>query len=179
MEAVMNEQNVVVEESRKREAGFSGLEMVGVFLFFLTMVAGGAWVVSDLFEGSKVAELQQGVASIRMNVQQMYASSTDYTGLDNTAAIAAGAVPSKMVDDSSTIMSPWGDAITVAPGTDTKNFTITVTDLPQSACVKLSQFQAYAWEDITVGGTTAIDLTVQAASALCTADGLSVVFTGR
>lgn len=164
---------------KNKESGFMGMDAMGTLLFSLIMLAGAGLLVAQLFAGSKVAEVQQAVSTMRMNIQQMYISSTDYTGIDNTAVIAGGAVPAKLVDSSALITSPWGDAITIAAGTDPKTFTIAIANLPQEAAVKLSKYQPESWDNIQVGDTSTMDLTVQGASALCTGDGLTVTFTGR
>ncbi len=175
-----------VADVKENEKGFTILEVTGAFLFGLIITAGSALLVSELFGQGKIAELQDGISYIRMNTQQMFSGSNDYTGLDTAAVIASGAVPSKMVDGTD-IKTPWGDAMTVAvaSGTDadTNTFTITVPNLDQDACIKMAQFQSYAWEDITVGdgstGTSTMGKTAPEASKLCTGDAMTIVYKAR
>ena len=162
----------------QREAGFMGLEGQGTLLFYLIMLAGGALIVAMLFGGGKLSEIQQGVSAIRMNVQQMYTSSLDYTGLTNDLAIKSGLVPQKLVKGGA-IVNGWGGAVTVATGDDTGTFTITVASIPQDACTKLATFQMESWLTVEVNNTAiARDSAIAAAADNCQASN-TIVYTAR
>lgn len=163
---------------RTHESGFMGLEGQGTQLFYLFMVAGGALLVYMLFSGGKLSEIEQGISSMRMQTQQMFTSSLDYTGLSNDLAIKAGLVPKKLVKGGG-IVNGWGGAVTLAEGDDTGTFTITVSGIPQDACTKLATFQIESWLSVEVNNTAiSADTAVVEAADNCQASN-TIVYTAR
>ena len=55
--------------------------------------------------------------------------------------------------DGTAIVDAWNGDVTVASADDGRSFTIELTLVPQSECVKLGAFQIDTWESITVNGT--------------------------
>lgn len=160
------------------EAGFMGLEGQGTLLFYLFMVAGGGLILYMMFSGGKLAEIEQAIAAMRMNTQQMYTSSLDYTGLTNELAIKSGLVPQKLVKGG-TLVNGWGGAVTITTGDDTGTFTITVAQVPQEACTKLATFQLESWLTVEVNSTgISKDAAVAEAADNCQASN-TIVYTSR
>lgn len=149
------------------EAGFVMVEMSGGILLYLIMMAAAAILLYSLFSNSKLAETQQGVLSMRMQIQQLYTGATDYSGLDNALAVKAGVVP-KRFQRGTSVVTPWGGDITLGAGSDPGTFTITLTQIPQEACTKLATFQAESWSTISVnGGAVAQGTSVASAAQSC------------
>lgn len=126
-----------------------GIGTIGVVLISLGIIAGLLFL---LFGASKQLDAQQGLSTLRMNVQQMFTSSNNYEGIDDALAIKAGLIPKKMIRGNG-LVNPWGGAITLAEGDDPSTFTITITAIPQEACTKLAAFQLENWHHIEVNGT--------------------------
>lgn len=161
-----------------RQAGFMGVESLGSLVFYLFMIAAAALLVYNLMSGGKLSETQQSISSIRMSVQQMFASSLDYTGLTNDLAIKAGLVPKKLIKGGG-ILNSWGGAIAIATGDDTGTFTITLDSVPQDACTKLATYQLESWLQVEVNNTAiGLDTAVAAAAENCEASN-SIIYTAR
>lgn len=143
------------KHKRHSEAGFMGLEGMGTYVFYMIMTGVVGLVVYGLFGSSKLSEMEQAVASIRMQTQQMFTSSMDYSGLDNALAMKAGLIPKKLIKGGNLVNS-WGGTVTVATGDDSATFTISVTNVPQDSCTKLATFQVENWLSVEVN-STAID----------------------
>ena len=146
------------------EAGFVMVEMSGGILLYLIMLAAAAILIYALFSNSKLAETQQGLLSMRMQIQQLYTGTTDYAGLDNALAVKAGVVP-KRFQRASALVTPWGGDITLASGSDPGTFTITLAQIPQEACTKLATFQVESWSSIAVNGAAVAQGTSVASAA--------------
>lgn len=160
------------------EAGFMGLEGQGTLLFYLVMLAGAALILYMMFSGGKLAEMEQSLSAMRMNTQQMFTSSLDYTGLNNDLAIKSGLVPRKLIKGGS-VNNGWGGSVTLATGDDTGTFTITVAAVPQEACTKLATFQLESWLSVEVNSTAiAKDAAVADAADNCEASN-TIVYTSR
>ena len=165
-------------ETQHAEAGFMGLESQGSLLFYLIMVGGAGLILFMLFSGGRLSEMQQSLAAMRMNTQQMFTSSLDYTGLSNDLAIKAGLVPQKLVKGGS-LINGWGGAVTLATGDDTGTFTITVAQIPQDACTKLATFQLESWLSVEVNSSgISKDTAVAEAADNCQANN-TIVYTSR
>lgn len=169
---------ITKERTSTSEDGFLSLEAMGALLFALLMIAGVSITVSQLFSGGKVSETQQAISNIRMNTQQMFTGSLDYTGLDNVVAIKSGLIPKKFLKGGAPT-NGWGGAITIAAGTDTGTFTIALADIPQDACTKMAVHDITSWDAVAVNGG-AVDKTGNpaAAAALCTETN-TIVYTAR
>lgn len=160
------------------ESGFMGLEGMGSLLFYMLMLAGAALIVSLLFGGSKLSETQQAIASIRMNVQQMFTSSLDYTGLSNDLVIKAGLAPKKLVRNNN-LQNAWGGSVTISEGDDSSTFTLTLSNVPQADCSKLATYQIESWLSVEVNSTAiASDSAVAAAAENCEASN-TIMYTAR
>lgn len=164
--------------------GFGLLEVILVF----ALVIGAAAVVFSVFQSAKpsadASNEGSNLSTIATNIKSTYGINHNYTGLDNTSAIAAKIIPSSMASGTSTVTSQWG-AVTVAAGTPTTEFTITYAGVPTETCAKFVTGVAGFFPDgITVGGTTVLDtngkLDPAALATNCNAAApVDIVFTGR
>lgn len=163
---------------RHSEAGFMGSEGLGTYLFYLLMTVAALSIIYMLFSGSKLSETQQAISAIRMNVQQTFSSSLDYTGLSNDYVMKAGLAPKKLIKGGA-LMNSWGGTLTVATGDDTGTFTITVASVPQEDCTKLATYQLDSWLNLEVNSTgIGKDTAVVEAADACQASN-TIVYTAR
>lgn len=162
------------------ESGMTLMETMGVILIGLVLMAGAAFMFASLLSSSKLAEMEQTITMVRMQTQQMFASSQDYSGLDNALAIKSGLAPKKMVKGTS-IVNSWGGNITLGVGDDTGTFTVQVDTIPHEECTKLATYQLDSWWTVDVNGTEITkDTGVAAAAGSCTeGTGNAITYTSR
>lgn len=146
------------------EVGMTLMETRGVIFIGLLLIAGAAFVSFRLVSNTKLIEMEQAITMVRMQTQQMFASSQDYTGLDNALAIKSGLAPKKMVKNSD-IYNSWGGKITLGVGDDTGTFTVTIDQIPHEECTKLAPYQLDSWWKVDVNGTEITKETGVAAAA--------------
>lgn len=127
------------------------MEMLGVLLIVLVVIAGSAVYLNSGFSKSKVASLEQDIVTMRMQIQQLFASSSDYSGLDDTTAIKAGVVPRNLIKGSR-LKTPWGGEINLSTNDSHGSFTIELSGIPQNECTQLAKFQTDAWLSVSVNG---------------------------
>lgn len=145
----------------RKSKGFGLLEVILVF----AIVIGAAAVVFTVFQSAKpsadASNEGSNISTIATNLKSTYGISNSYTGLTNTTAIQAKAIPASMTDGTN-VTSGWG-AVTVAADAGGGNaavcatagrcFDITYSTVPQDACLKLVQGIAGFFDDVTVDGT--------------------------
>lgn len=162
------------------ESGMTLMETMGVILIGLLLMAGAAFMFASLLSSNKLAEMEQTITMVRMQTQQMFASSQDYSGLDNALAIKSGLAPKKMVKGTN-IVNSWGGNITMGVGDDTGTFTVQVDTIPHEECTKLATYQLDSWWTVDVNGTEITkDTGVAAAAGSCTeGSGNVITYTSR
>lgn len=162
----------------KSESGFMGTEGLGTYLFYAIMTGAVLGIMYLLFSGSKLTETQQAIFAIRMNVQQTFTSSLDYTGLSNDYVMKAGLAPKKLIKGGA-LLNSWGGSLTVAAGDDTGTFTITLAGVPQEDCTKLATYQLETWLNLEVNNTAiSKDSAVVEAADACQGSN-TIVYTAR
>ena len=70
----------------QNQGGFMLVESLGSMLFYLIMIAAAGVLLISLFSGSKISQTEQAISSLRLQVKQLYTSSSDYSGLDTDLA---------------------------------------------------------------------------------------------
>jgi len=128
-------------------------EVIGALLIALVVIAATAVSMNSGFSKSKIVTLEQATVTMRMQIQQLFSGSSDYSGLDNPTAIKAGVVPNSLIKGSS-IKTPWGGDMTLSSNSSNASFTITLSAIPQEECTQLAKFQSDAWLSVEVNGTT-------------------------
>jgi type II secretory pathway pseudopilin PulG len=154
------------------------LETLGAILVGLIILAGAALGLNAAFSNSKLGETEQNLITMRMQIQQMFSGSSDYTGLDNELALKAGLVPKPFIKGSS-IRNSFGGDITLAPVTGSSAFSITLTSIPQDECTKLAKFQTDAWLSVNVNGTDTTGGSVADIVTACSSSNNTITFTAR
>jgi hypothetical protein len=174
-----NSFRVKVQQAKSRaEEGWMLTEGMGSILLYLIMISAAIGLLFALFSSSKLSQMQQGLSSMTMQVQSLYAGASSYTGLTNAIAIKGGAVPRKLIKGNA-IQTPWGGALTLAPGKDTTTFTIKLASVGQDDCAKMAAYQLDMWVNVDVNGTLFDSSSgVSAAVTACT-DKSTITYTGR
>lgn len=162
----------------KSEQGFVMIESMGGMLWYLIMIAGAAVLIGILLSGGKLSEMQQGLSSLRMQTQQLYTGSIDYTGFDNALAIKAGIVPKRFRRGDS-LYTPWGGAITVTTGSDVGTFEIKLEEVPQEDCAKMGTFQIDSWDKVSINGNTLDKLSSVATAGTACSSLNTIIYTSR
>ena len=129
----------------------NSMEVLCVLLITLVVIAGAAVYLNSGFSKSKVVSLEQGIVTMRMQIQQVFSASPDYSGLDNATAIKAGVVPKSLVKGNG-LKTPWGGEINLSTNDANGSFTIELSGIPQEECTQLANFQADAWLSVQVNG---------------------------
>lgn len=160
------------------ESGFMMTESMGSLLFYLIMIGAAAAAVGLLLLGGKLSEMQQGLSTLRMQTQQLYTGSIDYTGLDNALALKTGIVP-KRFRRGDNLFTPWGGAITLATGSDVGTFTITLEGILQEDCAKMGTYQSDSWDSVSINGANLDKYSsVATAGAACSTTN-TLIYTSR
>lgn len=129
------------------------MEVLGALLIGLVVIAASAVYLNSGFSKSKVVSLEQDIVTMRMQVQQLFSGSSDYSGLDNTTAIKAGVVPKSLIKGSS-LKTPWSGEITLSANASNASFLIQLSGIPQEECTQLAKFQSDAWLSVGINGTS-------------------------
>lgn len=132
------------------------MEVLGALLIGLVVIAGSAVYLNSGFSKSKVVSLEQDLVTMRMQVQQLFSGSSDYSGLDNATAIKAGVVPKSLIKGTS-LKTPWGGDISLAANSGNASFTIQLSGIPQEECTQLAKFQSDAWLSVGINGNSLSD----------------------
>lgn len=160
------------------ESGFMMTESMGSLLFYLIMIGAAAAAVGLLLLGGKLSEMQQGLSTLRMQTQQLYTGSIDYTGLDNALALKTGIVP-KRFRRGEGLFTPWGGTITLATGSDVGTFTITLEGIPQEDCAKMGTYQSDSWDSVSINGNNLDKLSSVATAGTACAASNNIIYTSR
>ena len=127
---------------KNEQSGRSMVEMLGVLAIIGVLSVGGISGYSKAMAKYKLTKAQDQMAMILINLRTAYATSPDYAGLNNTAAISLNIIPGDMLPGGlgtgSTIKNAFGGDVTIAAaGTANTNFAITYKGLGKEACVSL------------------------------------------
>lgn len=154
------------------------LETIGVILIALVVIAGAAYNLNSAFSKTKVASTQQDLVTTRMQIQQLFSGSTNYSGLTNEVAINASVVPKNMVKGTD-LKNAWGGNITINNEDANASFTIALSQIPKDECTQLAKFQLDAWLSVKVNDTL-VDATDSIASIVgnCSAKN-NIVYEAR
>jgi type II secretory pathway pseudopilin PulG len=164
---------------KRHEKGFVLTEHLGGLLIYIMMVGAAVGILFTVNATSKLATAEQSIMALAINVQGLYSSANNYTGLTNDIALRAGLVPAKFTSNN-TIKTPWGGAITLSPGSDITTFQIKMDGIGQGDCVKLGVYQLEYWVDLAVNGSSINTSTsVSDAVSACGASNNTVTYIVR
>lgn len=145
--------NIDQSPKHKKQGGWLSIEVLGAILFVLIMIAASGVNFTSLFSSNNLADTEQALATLRMQIKQLYTSSPDYTGLTTASANKSGIIPNKMIK-SNGVRDVWNGAVTIEAGANPNTFVISLAEVPQEACTKLATYQSGSWVDVKVNGST-------------------------
>jgi type II secretory pathway pseudopilin PulG len=137
---------------RARKRGVTLIEAVLFISIALGIIVGGLVFFQQASLAQRTSDAVRTISSISSETRAMYQTETDFAGVAPNVLIAAGAVPSNIVNaDGATLQNEWGgvadlSAYVNASGVLSGNtnepanneaFVIEYTDIPQAACVRL------------------------------------------
>ena len=174
----LNTQQCPKYEKRLRREG--GMTLAGILIGIslgLIVLAGIGQGVSSALNNIDIGATETDLNFIRMETKQVYTSSADYSGLNNTVAQNSGIIPSSMTK-SNGIRNKWNGNVTVAVDDEDPNtFIITLESIPQEACTKLATYGAGSWENVSVNGSSLNQTSIVSdASTQCSANN-TIAFT--
>ena len=146
--------------------------LIGVVITVITLAFVGSYI-SSVFSGTKGAQSASELSTIISNVQGLYASQPDFSGLNETVAIQSHVFPSSMVNTTTdTAVDAWmGNATVTQSSSVPTEFTIEFDSIPSGACNKLAMsYESNNLVSLTISGTAVtLPVTPPSVSPLCSA----------
>lgn len=128
--------------------------MIFVLVVIALIVVVGITAGQSLMSQGRVGNTTQDIAEIAANVEGAYANQATFAGLSNSLAISQKLVPANMVQGGTSIVDPFGGAVTLQPdGTVPNGFDIQVGGLGNASCAAVAE-DISAFE-IEINGTVA------------------------
>lgn len=134
-------------------------EILGALFKYLVALLGVVAVVAILFSTFSANKTQDAISDLtqlQTGAQSLYSNTASFTSLKNTVAISSRIAPTTMISGTS-LVNPWGGAVTIAGTTTGNQFTITEAGVPAEACVKVASAM-----------NSAVSLTINAAQSAVT-----------
>ncbi len=152
--------------------------LVGVVITIIGMVYLAGYI-SKAFSGTKTSQTMGQFTTIVANVQGLYASQPNFTGLDESTAIAGAVFPGNMAaSGSSQAYDIYGGDANVSAAANDTEFTVEFTSVPNSACIKLgSDFNSSNLVSLTVNGASPTAETPGALAGVCNAASNDMLWT--
>lgn len=130
-----------------RRRGVTLIEAVLYISIALALIVGGLVFFQQASLAQRTNSAVRNISAIASEVRALYQGSISFANLEEVALIRAGAVPSSMVDGT-TLVNEWGGTVSVRSSIQQTNggqtwransgFTITYEDIPEAACVRLT-----------------------------------------
>jgi type II secretory pathway pseudopilin PulG len=143
---------------KRNTKGFGLLEVILVF----AIVIGAAAVVFTVFQSAKpsadASNEASNLSTIATNLKSTFGINHDYSGVTNTTAIAAKAIPTSMVSGTAGVQSEWGPVTLTGvaqTATTPSTYNIVYADVPSDTCAKFVTGVSGFFPNITVGTGTA------------------------
>ena len=143
--------------------GRSMVEMLGVLAIIGVLSVGGIAGYSKAMTKFKINKSMDQISMLVANIRTLFSGQRNYSGLNNTNAIAFGIIPGEMDGGGSVITNAFSGNVTISTATVNSNadaaFTIKYEGLGQEACVTMATSD---WGSGSSSGL--VDMTVSAAS---------------
>ena len=113
---------------KNEQAGRSMVEMLGVLAIIGVLSIGGISGYSKAMAKYRINKTLDQISMLVMNIRTLFASSLDYTGLDEGLAIRMGIIPGEMQGSGSTIINAFQGNVSIKPGNqggENRSFEIT------------------------------------------------------
>ena len=121
-----------------RARGVTLVESVLFLAIAMGLFTGGLLFFRQSSQAQKTTDLVRQVSDMTAQVRLLYRSALDYSDLNETVLIGAGAVPASRIDSGGTrITTDWG-VVEVRPDpADSARFSITFFGVPTTVCTRL------------------------------------------
>lgn len=166
----MENANTIKLARANASSGFSLLELLLVVAVGAVLILAGLGAYRLVTTNANTNDAKRQVVQIKSETQRVYASQGTYAGLTLASASAAGIFSGIKGGDAGAPVSPFGFAYGIAAaGTGSPNFSITLNDLPSSACSDIATMFVGNADFISGGvGKTTTKTTAADLRALCT-----------
>lgn len=146
----------------RRQGGFSLVEIAMVLAIIALLVAGIMLFFGTASTAQKTNDAMSELAAVQQTVRSVYAGQADYTGLSETVIANAGQLPRKWVKGvppaATGLSSPFNAAVTVAPQASAAQFSVTMNNIPDTACSKMvTMDMGTGLVSVVVNGGTAVN----------------------
>lgn len=129
---------------------FLGVVAIGVIAYFVTY--------NSASSSATAQEATQSIQQIFSVMSQQFSTNPNTTGLSATTAANSGVFPSNWLTGSpgsyTAVNDPWNGAVTLAAGTTTTQYVLTLPNVPASVCTQLAAFYTPNTVSISVTGGT-------------------------
>lgn len=147
--------------------GFTNIELLLVILAGILIVSIAAKMSSEALGGAKRAKVLRGLTRLRSNIQQLYVTQKNYSGLTLQKVINAGAVPSEFVIQGAKVKHPIGGEIQLGLSGN-QQFYIQILSIPADECHNiLGVALSDDWNEIATGSGSNFTKVTSAVSATC------------
>ena len=128
--------------NRSDQNGRSMVEMLGVLAIIGVLSVGGIAGYSKAMTKFKINKSMDQISMLVANIRTLFSGQRNYSGLNNTNAIAFGIIPGEMDGGGSVITNAFSGNVTISTATVNSNadaaFTIKYEGLGQEACVTMA-----------------------------------------
>lgn len=123
--------------SRKRSKGFTLVEILLVVGFIALASIGIYAVYNKVATTQKASETARGLLLIKNGINELFAGQINYDGVSNQVVINARIAPPSWINGSGELVHPFGGAINIGWGGAGNALQITLSDVPDEACIKV------------------------------------------
>lgn len=124
---------------KKSEKGLSLIEASMVLALSAIVVSGVMFYYQSASDSNKNQNTISEVMSTVAAINGLYVGQSSFNGLDNKVLWSSSAIPSSYKSsDSGVINNPFGGQLDIETDDKAKVYAITLTGLPQSACLNLA-----------------------------------------
>jgi len=173
----------------KKQKGFTLLEIMLALVVASLLIYAVFVIFRPAQEGANTQSAQNNLFGLHAGAKRICPRPGNCLTLDAAQVIQSGQAPSDMVNGSgasATLVSPWGEAVTVAIGSvgaGTNNaYIYTFNGVPRSECNTFVSSVQNNFAEVTVGTTTVKDASTPystaAAVTACDNDTNNLVFAG-
>jgi type II secretory pathway pseudopilin PulG len=144
---------MIVLQKKQGRRGVTLIEAVLFISIALGLIVGGLVFFQQASLAARTNDAVRSISSIASETRAAYRTQDDFSGLDASVLISAGAVPTSQIDQANDeIISEWNTEVTVSGSAVNINgefdpapaaalnefFVITYFDIPEAACTRLT-----------------------------------------
>jgi hypothetical protein len=136
----------VSDRSLVSQLGMGMMELILVIIVSAIIIIGALMYYAHWKSDHRINQAMTGVSQMAANIKKLYAANPNYTGITNTVAINANAVPNALLWNGAggkEIITPWytggtsQSVIALAPYSGGRQFSIELQNIPVKACIQI------------------------------------------